>query len=92
MQLEFKLDDKSELDLRFEALELKINTYKESSDKVRRGIFARVGEQSKGLMEALDRIQELENEMRRLKRNVNDTQHTEWLYKTGDSLFALAAS
>lgn len=92
MQLQFKLDEKSELDLKFEALEQKIATYKESSDKVRRGIFARVGEQSKGLMEALSRISELEGEVTRLRRNVNDATAEQWLYKTEGKLFTLAAS
>jgi hypothetical protein len=92
MQLQFKLDEKSELDVRFEALEQKIATYKESSDKVRRGIFARVGEQSKGLMEALIRIDELEGEVARLRRNVNDSTAEQWLYKTNGSLFEIASA
>ncbi len=92
MQLQFKLDDKSELDLKLEQMQMTIDAMKQSQDKVRKGLFARHGEISKAMLDALTRIEELETEVRRLKRYVNDNETTEWLYKTGDSLFALAAS
>jgi hypothetical protein len=92
MQLELKLDDKSEVDLKLDQMQLVINAMKLSQDKVRRGLFARHGDVSKGIIDLLSRMEELETEVRRLKRHVNDNEHTEWLYKTGDSLFALASA
>lgn len=92
MQLQFKLDNKSELDLKFESMQQMIDAMKASQDKVRKGLFARHGELSKSMLEALTRIDELETEVRRLKRHVQDTETTEWLYKTNGCLFALAAS
>ena len=92
MQLQFKLDDKSELDLKLEAMQQSIDAMKESNSKVRRGLFARHGEVSKAVLDLLTRVEELETEVRRLKRHVQDQETTEWLYKTDGCLFALAAS
>ena len=92
MQLQFKLDEKSDFDLKLELLEQKLDAVKTSSDKVRRGLFARHGDLSKCYIEALSRIEELEGEVARLRRNVNDTTTQQWLYKTDGHLFALACS
>jgi hypothetical protein len=92
MQLELKLDDKSEVDIKLDQMQLVINAMKLSQDKVRRGLFARHGDVSKCVLALLNRMEELELEVRRLKKYVNDNEHSEWLYKTGDSLFALASA
>lgn len=90
MQLELNLDNKSGLDLKLELMEQKLDAIKLSSDKVRRGVFARLGDMGNAYKTSLERIEELENEIGRMKyeRGVK----TEWLYKSGDYLFATAAN
>ncbi len=91
MQLELEFDKKNELDLKFELVNQRIDNMKLSSDKVRKGVFARTGEFSKVLVDLLSRVEELEEEVARLKRNVSDRQ-IEWKYATDGNLFSLAVS
>lgn len=90
MQLELNLDNKIGVELKLELMEQKLDAIKLSSDKVRRGVFARLGDMGNAYKTALERIDELEHELRRLRYERGDK--TEWLYKTGDHLFALAAN
>lgn len=91
MQLEFNLDNKTELDIKFDNMNIRIDSFKSSNDKVRRGLFARHGELSKAVADILERVNELEEEVARLKRNVSDKQ-IEWRYMSDGNLFSLAVS
>jgi hypothetical protein len=85
IQLEFNLENKSPQDFRFEFLEKQLDKMNESMSKVRKRLFAEVG-QLKKLHEDLYKENEHLKSILREMRN----EKIEWIYKKEDCLFDVA--
>ena len=84
IQLEFNMKNESEVELKFSEMQKQLNEMNESMGKVRRKLFAEMGELKKLLHEM-----KMENENMRNKLNEFSNEKTEWVYKSGDKLFEL---
>lgn len=84
MQTEFNFESKSQLELDFDLMNKKIDEIKESTAKVRRKLFAEVGELKKQNLE-------LQRENANMMRMIRDLHHekTEWEYLQNGKLFEL---
>lgn len=76
-QLEFNIDDKTSLETCLRDMQRQIDAMHESMGKVRRNLFAQVGDLTKSCMEIREDVQKL--------KGVSKTQ---WIYEQdGESLF-----
>jgi hypothetical protein len=87
MQLEFNLENLSPEQLTLSVMQNQLHVMNESMGKVRRKLFAELGEVKK-------LYAEMKNENESLKSKINTLHHekTEWLYQTNESLFEISAS
>lgn len=85
IQLELNLDNKSSQDLAFEEMRRQLAEMNESMGKVRRKLFAELGEVKKQYIEIKNENESLKSTLHLLKN-----QKTEWLYHTNDSLFEVS--
>lgn len=84
VQLEFNLDDADEYDIRLSCMQKQLDAMNESMGKVRRKIFAEVGELKKLVMVLQD-----DNEMLKNRLNVLQNHNTEWVYTQNQLLFSI---
>lgn len=84
IQLEFNTEDESECDAKVRFLQKQIDTLNESMGKVRRKLFAQVGQLEKICLELKSENQELR---KALQGKCNAS--TEWEYGQGEHLFLM---
>lgn len=83
-QMKFSMYNPEDMASQLQAMQFQINEMHTSMHKVRRGIFARVGELRRESIEVRKEIEEL-------KALLAHEQHRDqWKYKTEESLFELA--
>lgn len=89
MQLEFNFDNKTPEELKLEEMQKQIDELNESMGKVRRKLFAEMGEIKKLYMEMKN-----ENELLKsiLKENENEKEKTQWSYAQENYLFCVRKS
>lgn len=83
-QLELNLDNKSPQDLAFDEMRKQLEEMNESMGKVRRKLFAELGEVKKLYIE-------MKNENENLKTTIGllKNEKTQWIYHKNDCLFDL---
>ncbi len=82
LQLEFNLTDASDSDVKLSYMQKQIDAMSESMGKVRRKMFADLGEMKKQLLEM-----KAENELLRTQLREYTSEKTEWQYGKDDYLF-----
>lgn len=82
IQLEFNLDDSDEYDIRLSCMQKQLDAMNESMGKVRRKIFAEIGELKK-LIHCLQQ----ENEL--LKNRLMESPKIDWDYSKNHELFSI---
>lgn len=85
-QLELNLENRTPHELQISIMQQQIDAMHESVGKVRRNLFAQMGEVKKLLHALQAQNQELQATVRLLKN-----EPTEWVYCQGDSLFDVRA-
>jgi len=81
-QLEFNLEDRTELQLQVEYMRKHIDDKCESMDKVRRKLFSELGELKKVCFRLMTENEELKAAIKEIRN-----EKTEWEYAKGDYLF-----
>lgn len=84
MQVEFNFEGKTKSELDFDMMDKKIQDVKDSSDKVRRKLFAELGEIKKQNLELQKEI----SEMKMILRDMH-YEKMEWEYLQNGKLFEL---
>ena len=82
IQLDFNLKDENDVDVKLDLMQKQISLMDESMGKVRRSLFAKMGDLQKLYVEL-----KLENEHLKKELNGIKNEKTEWLYSQSDSLF-----
>lgn len=83
-QMTFPMYNPNCMTSQLQAMQFQINEMNESMQKVRKGIFARVGELRKEAIEVRKEIQELKALL------AQEQKRDRWHYKTEENLFELA--
>lgn len=83
-QMTFPMYNPNDMTSQLQAMQFQINEMNESMHRVRRGVFARVGELRKEAIETRKEIQELKALL------AQEQKHDQWRYKTEEKLFELA--
>lgn len=86
IQLELNLDDKAPIDVCIDMMQRQINAMNESMGKVRRRLFAEMGE----LKKMITMLQQ-ENDMLKNRLNSVENKRTEWIYSQDNELFKIRA-
>lgn len=84
VQLEFSIQDENEADAKIQFLQKQIDTMSESMDKVRRKLFAQMGE-----IQKLCQTLKQENQELRLALLNKNSEEEIWEYGQGEHLFLL---
>lgn len=82
IQLEFNINNESPEAQKLTFMQKQINELLESNGKVRRKLFAEVGDMKKQFSALKTENEELRNQLKGLK-----DEKTEWIYAQGDCLF-----
>ena len=82
IQLEFNLDNETDSEAKLSYMQKQIDDMHESMGKVRRKLFAQVGEIQKEHYALKQENVELKKTLKEMKG-----EKTEWIYAQGDSLF-----
>jgi hypothetical protein len=83
-QMTFPMYNPDDMQSQLQAMQFQINEMYTSMHKVRRGIFARVGELRREAVEARKEVEELKSLL------AQEQKQDRWRYKTEEKLFELA--